>query len=369
MNLRSPRAQSVPAGTQPVADSPAGPDFLWNGAARVATIGIFVIVLLAALQYAQPVLMPVALALVFGIVLTPPLTWAARRGIPHWLTALLLVGGLLAALSYAVVLLADPVREWIEKAPEFWTVLREKFRFLDRPIAAFNTLRESIAGPPKEGERGFSIDLYAMLVQPMLMVLTPALGQMVVFFATLFFFLAGRENLRRRFLTFWGDRKARLDAMHFLNDTETNLANYFAIVTAINFALGVLLGAFAYLIGLPNPLVWAVLAFLLNFMPYIGPAVTIVMLFGVGLISFDSLAYALAAPAFFLAASTVEGEFVTPSIVGRQLALTPLLVFLAVAFWTWFWGPFGTLLAVPLLIIGMVALNHLFPQNGAKLPD
>jgi predicted PurR-regulated permease PerM len=192
---------------------------------------------------------------------------------------------------------------------------------------------------------------------------------MVVFFATLFFFLAGRENLRRRFLTFWGDRKARLDAMHFLNDTETNLANYFAIVTAINFALGVLLGAFAYLIGLPNPLVWAVLAFLLNFMPYIGPAVTIVMLFGVGLISFDSLAYALAAPAFFLAASTVEGEFVTPSIVGRQLALTPLLVFLAVAFWTWFWGPFGTLLAVPLLIIGMVALNHLFPQNGAKLPD
>jgi predicted PurR-regulated permease PerM len=369
MNLRSPRARSVPAGAQPAAEVSPAPDFLWNGAARVATIGIFVIVLMAALHYAQPVAMPVVLALVFGIVLTPLLTWAARHRVPHWLTALLLVGGLLAALSYAIVLLADPVREWIEKAPEFWVVLREKLRFFDRPLAAFNTLRESIAGPAKDGGNGFSVDLYAMLVQPMLGVLTPAFGQMVVFFATLFFFLAGRESLRRRFLTFWGGRQARLDAIRFLSDTETSLASYFAIVAGINLVLGVLLGIFAYVIGLPNPLVWAVLAFLLNFMPYIGPAVTIIMLLGVGLMAFDSLAHALAAPAFFFVASLIEGEFVTPSIVGHRLALTPLLVFLAVAFWTWFWGPFGALLAVPLLIIGMIALNHVFPKDSDKLPD
>jgi predicted PurR-regulated permease PerM len=84
--------------------------------------------------------------------------------------------------------------------------------------------------------------------------------------------------------------------------------------------------------------------------------------------SFESLTHALAAPVFFFIASVIEGEFVTPGIVGQQLALSPLLVFLAVAFWTWFWGPFGALLAVPLLIIAMVALNHAFPTE-ARLPD
>jgi predicted PurR-regulated permease PerM len=103
-------------------------------------------------------------------------------------------------------------------------------------------------------------------------------------------------------------------------------------------------------------------------MPYIGPAVTIILLFGVGLMSFESITQAVAAPAFFFAASVVEGEFITPGIVGLRLALSPLLVFLAVAFWTWFWGPFGALLAVPLLIICMVAMNYLFPTE-VRLPE
>jgi predicted PurR-regulated permease PerM len=367
MNLRSqpPKETTThrPAGMHAIRS-----ELFWNGAARAATMGIFVLLLLAALHYAQPVVMPVVLAFITGIVLTPLLVRAREVGIPYWLSALLLVGTLIAALSYAIVLLAEPVSEWIQKAPQFGAVLREKFRFLDGPIAAFNSLRESIMGRPKEGEGGISVDLYAVLVQPMLSVLTPALGQMIIFFATLLFFLAGRDNIRRRFLTFWGGRKARLDAIRFLNDTEASIARYFVTITGINLALGILLGAFAYMIGLPSPVVWAVLAFILNFMPYIGPAVTILLLLGVGLMSFESLTLALAAPAFFFAASIVEGEFVTPGIVGLQLALSPLLVFLAVAFWTWFWGPFGALLAVPLLIIGMIALNHMFPAE-TKLPD
>jgi predicted PurR-regulated permease PerM len=369
MKIRSQRARVSAAQPAPILAHPAHSEFPWNGAARAAAIGIFIIVLMAALHYAQPVFMPVMLALVFGIVLTPLLVWATRHRIPQWLSALFLVAGLIAVLSYAIVLLADPVREWVGKAPEFGSIVRERLRFLDQPIAAFNTLRESIAGPAKDKEGAFSIDLFAVLVQPMLGVLTPAIGQMIVFFATLFFFLAGRENLRRRFLTFWGDRQARLDAMRFVSDTETSLARYFSTVGVINLALGLALGIFAYLIGLPNPLVWAILAFILNFMPYIGAAVVIIMLFGVGLITFDSLAHALIAPAFYLAVATIEGQIITPSVVGHRLALTPLLVFLSVAFWTWFWGPFGALLAVPLLIIGMVALNHIFPKTEAKLPD
>lgn len=354
---------------QEEAEKPSPFSRLWEGVARASTIGIFFILLFGALYFAQPVLMPVTLALVVGIVLTPVLTWAGRHKVPHWLTAFLLVGSIFTGLSYALVLLAGPIGEWIEKAPELGAALREKLRFLDSPIAAFNDLRESIAGPSKEGQGAPAIDLFPMLVQPVLSVLTPALGQSVVFFATLLFFLAGRESMRRRFLTFWGERKARLGALQFLNDVESNLAGYFAVIAAINLVLGILLVGVAWLVGLPNPLVWGILAFLLNFLPYIGPAVTIVMLFAVGLMVFQSLLHAMAAPIFFFVASLIEGEFVTPSIVGLRLALSPLLVFLAVAFWTWFWGPFGALLAVPLLIISTVALNHVFPKDEVNLPD
>jgi predicted PurR-regulated permease PerM len=315
------------------------------------------------------VLLPVLLALVAGVVLTPVLTRAAKYNIPHWLTSFVLVASIFAGLSYAIVLLADPIGEWIQKAPEFGAILKEKLLIFDRPLAALNSLREAIAGPAKEGEQLINIDLYAALVRPMLGILTPALGQVVVFFATLFFFLAGRESLRRRFLTFWGDRKSRLGALQYLNDTESSLTRYFATVTVINIGLGFVLGGFAWLIGLPNPIVWGVLAFLMNYIPYIGAAVVIVLLFGVGLMAFESLAYALIAPVFYLGASTIEGQFITPGVVGLRLALSPLLVFLAVAFWTWFWGPLGALLAVPLLIVGMVALNHAFPKQTVNLPD
>ena len=336
--------------------------------ARSAVVGIFVLLVFAALYWAQPVVLPAVLALVVGIVLTPIQAFAKRYGLPYWLTAFLLVSSMFAGLTYAMVLLAGPLGEWLQKAPELGAVLRENLRFLDRPIAAFNALRESIAGPSAE-RPAIDIDPFSMLVQPVLAVLTPAVGQTVIFFATLFFFLAGRETLRLRFLTFWAERKARLGALQFMNEVEATLVSYFAVIAFINLVLAILLVLVAYLVGLPNPLVWGILGFLLNFLPYIGPASIIVMLFAVGLMVFQSLVHALAAPLFYLVASIIEGEFVTPGIVGLRLALSPLLVFLAVAFWTWFWGPLGALLAVPLLIIGTIALQHAFPKDEVRLPD
>jgi predicted PurR-regulated permease PerM len=370
MNQRPVRvdsASSAPRGEQ--VNAPAASRYVWDGMARGAVVGMFILLLFAALYWTQPVVLPAVLALVVGMVLTPLLIQAEKFGIPHWATAFVLVLSILAGLSYALVLLAEPIAEWIQKAPELGSVLREKLRFLDTPIAAFNNLRESLTGKSAAEQGGPDIDPIAMLVQPVLGVLTPALGQSVIFFATLLFFLSGREAIRIRFLKFWGGRKARLGALQFLKDIESSLAGYFAVIAVINLVLGVLLGAVTWAVGLPSPLVWGVLGFLLNFLPYIGPAVTIVMLLAVGLMAFDSLLHAFIAPAFYLAASILEGELITPSIIGMRLALSPLLVFLAVAFWTWFWGPFGALLAVPLLIIGTVALGYIYPNDEVKLPD
>jgi len=122
-------------------------------------------------------------------------------------------------------------------------------------------------------------------------------------------------------------------------------------------------------VGLPAPFAWGVLAFVLNYVPYIGPGATLVTLFGVGLISFPSISYALIAPACFLCVSTLEGQIVTPSVIGRTLTVNPMMVFLAIAFWAWLWGPFGALLANPLLIVSMVVLEHVFPKHEVSLPE
>ena len=107
----------------------------------------------------------------------------------------------------------------------------------------------------------------------------------------------------------------------------------------------------------------------LNYIPYIGAACMTLILLGIGLVTFPSLGYALAPPAAFVAVATIEGQFITPTVLGHRLTLNPLMVLLALAFWAWLWGPLGAFLAVPLTIVGLVTLHHLFPPDESKLPD
>jgi len=114
-----------------------------------------------------------------------------------------------------------------------------------------------------------------------------------------------------------------------------------------------------------HPMVAAVL----NFVPYIGAACMTLILLGVGLVTFPSLGMALIPAATFVVVATIEGQFITPTVLGRRLTLNPLVVLLALAFWAWLWGPMGAFLAVPLTIVGLVTLHHLFPPDESKLPD
>ena len=136
----------------------------------------------------------------------------------------------------------------------------------------------------------------------------------------------------------------------------------------INVGIGIAAGVIAWLVGLPSPAAWAVLGFLLNFISYIGALAMEVALFMVGVVTFPTLTHALAAPLLYVAVATLEGHFITPSIVGRRLTLSPLTVFLSLVFWTWLWGPVGAFLAAPFLVIALVVVHHLFPVETPELP-
>jgi predicted PurR-regulated permease PerM len=156
--------------------------------------------------------------------------------------------------------------------------------------------------------------------------------------------------------------------MRIVNDLEHNLAAYLAIVTVVNVGLGIVVGLGAWLFGYPTPILFGLMATIFNYVPYVGAACTTVILFGVALVTFPSLGYALLPPAAFVAAATVEGQFITPTLLGRHLTLNPLAVLLALAFWSWLWGPLGTFLAVPLSMTGLIVLHHLFPPDESRLP-
>jgi predicted PurR-regulated permease PerM len=341
-------------------------DALWTGVARAATIGIFLLLLTGALDLARPLLLPLVSALVFAFMFGPLQVAAERRRIPAWLFALGCVVALIGIANLIIILTAAPLIEWFGRGPDILKLVGEKLQILARPFSAVRDLQHALS--PDSGKVGMNLEV-TTFITPALTFLTPALGELVVFVAALFFFLVGRKHLRRHVVLFFPSQEERLRTLRILNEIEESLTRYLATTGVINLCLGVIVGCATWLIGLPNAPMWGVLAFAFNFLPYVGPLIITIALFVAGLVVFPSLGQALIAPAFFVGLATVEGHFITPNIVGRRLALSPVLVFVGLVFWTWLWGPMGALLATPLVIVGTVVVNDFLPKNGIELPE
>jgi predicted PurR-regulated permease PerM len=348
---------------QPIGDRA----FLWQRGSQVAIVGIFAILLVAALSLGRPVLLPVTAALVMGMVLGPLARWASKIGVPNFLGALALWLLVFLVFNGLIVMLSAPIVDWLGRAQEIGLTIQDKLYVLKRPIEALYSLRDAIM-PPTGDEKSVKLGILD-IAQPALQYLTPALTQLLIFFATLFFVLLGRARMRHALVTYFDARDARLRALRILNDIERNLTAYFGLFAIINVFVGIGAAAIALAVGLPNPLAWGVLGFILNFLPYLGALIMELAMFGVGLVTFPTAGYALIAPLLYLALNILEGEFVTPAVIGRRLTLIPLAVILSLVFWTWLWGPVGAFLAVPLLIIGLVTLNHVMPSDEPSIPE
>jgi len=339
---------------------------MWVSAGHGAIIGIFLLLFGVFLYFGRPILLPVSAAAVLALTLAPLIKAAQRAGIPTWVTAIVILLFGFGALSLAAMTLAKPVSEWIARAPEVGASIRDKLAVLEEPIAALHQLQTSVFGD----SGGLNVSMPAStVVLPVVAFITPAAGELVLFFTTLLFFLVGEIELRNQFVALFGNRDAKLRFLKIMRDIERNLAGYLAVVTVVNIGVATIVALGAWLIGFPNPWIFGFLAGLFNYVPYIGPAIMVIVLFGVGLVTFPSLAHALIAPLGLVAVATLEGHLITPTLVGRRLTLNPLVVFLALAFWTWMWGPMGALLATPLSIIGLVVVQHLFPAEDVRLPE
>jgi predicted PurR-regulated permease PerM len=338
---------------------------VWVAAGQAANIGIFLLLLGGFLYFGREILLPTMIAAVVSLTLAPLIKAGKKLGISPWISASLIVLLAIGALALAAMAAAGPVSQWIGRAPEIGASIKQKLAVLQAPLGALHELQTSLFGSGASAAPAAAPNV----VLPVVAFVTPAAGELLLFFGTLLFFLVGQIGLRGRLALMFSSQEGRLRFLRIMNDIEKNLAGYLAVVTMINAALGMIVAVGAWLIGLPNPVIFGLLAALLNYVPYVGPAIMVVILFGVGMVSFPSLGHALVAPAALIGLCTLEGHFITPTIVGRRITLNPVVVVLALAFWTWLWGPIGAFLAVPLSIIGLVVFSHLFPHEEVKLPD
>jgi predicted PurR-regulated permease PerM len=329
-------------------------------------VALLVIAVVAVLYLAKAFFLPITMAFIVGTMLSPAASLLERYRVPRPVGAVLIVTAVSAAAMFIIGLISAPAIEWSARLPELATQLKEKMHIFDRPLALWQELQGMIGGS----------DTLAPLqlpkiewVQPTVEFLSPTFAEFLLFIATLILFIASWKDLRRALVMAFADRDVRLRTLRILNEIEEHLGNYLLMVTMINVGVGVGTGLICAITGMPNPAGLGALAATLNFIPIIGPVAMFVVLVLVGLVSFSTISAGLIAPACFAVLTFLEGHFITPTIVGRRLAVNALAIFIALAFWTWLWGPMGAFLASPLLIVALIVKEHLMPVNSPHLPE
>lgn len=337
--------------------------------AQIAIILTGLLAVVAALDYGQPFLAPVCLAVVTGL-MASPVASALERFIPASLAAATVVILFLGMIAAAVALFSMPLSIWTERLPEIW---HEMQRHLINWRTVFDTLGgvqdqiRTIAG----GKAAMTVDIADNSAVEEIATLAPALmAQIILFLASLYFFLATRHSIRTSVLSMCFSRRTRLRTARMFRDAEWFVSRYLLSITVINAVLGVATACAMWLLDVPQPFLWGMLAFCLNYVVYIGPAAMAIILLGVGLATWDSPPAIFLPMGSYLTLNMIEAQFVTPQVIGRSVTLNPFFVFLSLSFWIWLWGPAGGLLAVPFLLVAYAVIRNAVPAiSGTSRAD
>jgi predicted PurR-regulated permease PerM len=275
----------------------------------------------------------------------------------------------LAVLGSAFYGLSSPAADWLEAMPQNLKKLEKKIEAIKAPIKEMSAATARVEELTRLEDDVRAKASEVEIRQPGFLRLTlrstpPVLVSIAVTFVLLYFMLAsGREIIRKLSIRQEGSPWSRRQVIGIVRAVESDMSRYLLTVSVINAALGTAGGILLYSFGLPNPVLWGVVIAVLNYAPYIGATISTGLLAVVAFLHFDSVGEALIVPAAFMVIAFIEGQVVTPSIVGRRLSMSPLLVFLSVVAFGWLWGALGALIAVPILACVKIVCEHV-PQWG-----
>ncbi|MBZ9772716.1 AI-2E family transporter [Mesorhizobium sp. CO1-1-8] len=328
---------------------------------RSLLIGIFLFMAIYALYFARAFFMPVILAFLLALTLTPIVRLLRKHGIPEVISATLLVVLSICVFATAGYLLSSPIIDLINNTSSIGQKLTERLAQLRQPFEKIMQISHQIEQltetSQESGIQKVAVAQSGILSAAASNILSAGTGLTIIFVLSLFL-LASGTMFYEKIIQSFASLSEKKRALRVVYDVEREISHYLLTVTIINAGLGTVIALGLWALGMPNPLVWGVAAALLNFLPYVGALITIVLVTIMALISFDTIFYALLAPAFVILCDIVEGQFVTPMVVGRRLEINAVAIFIAIAFWSWLWGFVGALMAVPLLVVIKVFCDH-----------
>lgn len=329
---------------------------------HVAVVGLFVLAVVYTLYVARGLILPIVLAVLLDFMLSPVIRWLKRMRIPEPVGAGLVMLLLLGAVSFTAYRLSGPAAAWIARAPESVAQVRERLETLRKPVeqmtrAAQQVQRVADVAPSKtttEVEiKGPS--LVRQLFGGTTLVL--GMGTTVVFLT--YFLLAAGDLFLQKLVTVLPQFQDKKKAVQIARQTEAQISIYLFTTVLVNLGVGIVTGFVLYLLDMPNPVLWGVVAGVLNFVPYVGAVVNAVVLALAALLTFDTVGRAMLVPAAFLGLNIIESNVITPFVLGRRMRLNTVAVFVGLAFWWYLWGITGAIIAVPLMAVLKIMCDHI----------
>jgi predicted PurR-regulated permease PerM len=329
-----------------------------------ALTGLFILAAFYTLYFGRDFFLPIVLALLFSFLFNPVVRTFRRLRIPEALGAFLVVFGLLGALALGVYQLAGPAYDWAQRAPKTMRRLEDKLRDLKKPVQTVSKATEQVEKITQVGggRQPQTVEVRSeSLGERMFSQATDVVAGGTVMFILLFFLLASGDLFLRKLVGVLPSVDDKKRAVDIARQIETDISAYLLTITVINLGLGAAVWGLMTLLGVPNPLLWGVLAMVSNFIPYLGPILMITVLAMVGFLTFQDTARALMVPLAFVGLHALESYLVTPMVLGRRLTLNPVVIFLALTFWGWLWGITGAILAVPIMVVFKILCDHSEP--------
>jgi predicted PurR-regulated permease PerM len=327
----------------------------------IALQGLFIIASFYTLYFARDLIIPFVLALLLNFLLRPVVRALTRLKIPVLIAAALVIMVLVGSIGYGMVRLSRPAAEWIDKLPGSLHEIDLKVGFLRKSAEGVNRAVEELKKITSLGaERRPEVEIKTPGITDAVLTGTQeVIIKSSVMFILLYFLLASGDLFLRKFIKLFSTLYKKKQVVRITREVERHISHYLYIVTIMNTCLGISVGVGMYVIGMPNPVLWGVMAGCLVFLPYLGPLIGIAIVTIVAFLTFDSIARILLAPAIYIALETIAGQVVAPMVLGLRFALNPVVIFTWLILWGWMWGIVGALLAFPMLAVFKIFCDHI----------
>ncbi|QAY97394.1 AI-2E family transporter [Methylovirgula ligni] len=328
------------------------------------TVFLAILVLFSALTaayIAAEVILPVVLAVMLKLLLQPGMRFLGRLHIPRSLAALFLILAVFAIIAGIGTAVSSAAKSWGERLPDSLPRIEERLRFVSEPIEKMHRLlaKADNMGQPAAGG-GSNLGLTETLFRGTQHFASGLFETILV----LFFLLISGDMFLRRLVEIMPRFKDKRQVVDISQQVEGNISAYLLTITFMNALVGVATAVVMWGCGVGDPVLWGVVAFLLNFVPIIGPIVGIALFLFAGLLAIPTLWQALLPAGLYFAIHILEGETITPLLLARRFTLNPVLVVISLIFWFWMWGVPGAILSVPMLAITKIICDEIRPLNS-----